>query len=164
MRFDQFSTCERLFMEGDRFFHVCTKPIETDVYFRSEEEMNLALNAIAIAVFMSGCRLLAFAVMSNHFHFVIEGSEEVCDAFFNLFKSHLVKCMARVETKKLLKACEAHYVSIDNLRQLRDEIAYVVRNPFVARNNVNIFAYRWCSGYLYFTLCHCFNGESKHLI
>ena len=150
MRFDQFSTCERLFMEGDRFFHVCTKPIETDVYFRSEEEMNLALNAIAIAVFMSGCRLLAFAVMSNHFHFVIEGSEEVCDAFFNLFKSHLVKCMARVETKKLLKACEAHYVSIDNLRQLRDEIAYVVRNPFVARNNVNIFAYRWCSGYLYF--------------
>jgi hypothetical protein len=32
--------------------------------------MNLALNVIAIAVFVTGCRLLAFAVMSNHFHFL----------------------------------------------------------------------------------------------
>jgi hypothetical protein len=137
-------------MESEGFFHVCTKPLETDVYFKSEEAMNLALNAMAIAVFSSGCRLLAFAVMSNHFHFVLEGRREVCRIFFDAFKKHLTKCMAGDDVRKLLKACEAQYISIDNLKQLRDEIAYVVRNPFAARTNVNMFAYRWCSGYLYF--------------
>ena len=137
-------------MEGGRFFHVCTKPIETDVFFHSEEEMNLALNAIAIAVFLSGCRMLAFAVMSNHFHFIIEGSQEVCEAFFNEFKMHLGKFLTRSATKALLKSCDAQYIHIDNIRQLRDEIAYVIRNPFASRTNVNMFAYRWCSGYLYF--------------
>ncbi|MBO4585504.1 MAG: hypothetical protein J5675_02770 [Bacteroidales bacterium] len=150
MRFDNFSTCERLFLEGKNYFHVCTKPVETDVFFQSEEEMNLALNAIAIAVFLSGCRLLAFAVMSNHFHFIIEGSLDVCKLFFKEFQAHMTKCMERLEVKKMLKACEAQYITIDSLKQLRDEIAYVVRNPFAARNNVNMFAYRWCSGYLYF--------------
>ena len=39
---------------------------------------------------------------------------------------------------------------ITTLRQFRDELAYIIRNPFVVRNDVHLFAYRWCSGYLYF--------------
>ena len=39
---------------------------------------------------------------------------------------------------------------ITSLKQLRDEIAYVIRNPFVVRKDVNLFAYPWCSGFLYF--------------
>ena len=39
---------------------------------------------------------------------------------------------------------------ITTLKQLRDEIAYVIRNPFVVRKDINPFAYPWCSGYLYF--------------
>ncbi len=65
-----YTTCERLFQDGGPFYHVCTKGAETDIYFRNEEDMNLALNVIAIAVFVTGCRLLAFAVMSSHFHFL----------------------------------------------------------------------------------------------
>lgn len=113
--------------------------------------MDLALNAMAIAVFFSGCRLLAYAVMSNHFHFVLEGRREESELFFDAFKRHLTKCMAGNDVSKLLKACVARYIPIDNLKQLRDEIAYVVRNPFAARTNVNMFAYKWCSGYLYFS-------------
>ena len=40
--------------------------------------------------------------------------------------------------------------AIASLTQFRNEIAYVIRNPYVARTDVNMFAYPWCSGYLYF--------------
>ena len=39
---------------------------------------------------------------------------------------------------------------INNLKQLRDEIVYVARNPYVDRVDVNPFSYKWCSGHLYF--------------
>ena len=39
---------------------------------------------------------------------------------------------------------------ITSLTQFRNEIAYVIRNPYVARTEVNPFAWPWCSGYLYF--------------
>ena len=40
--------------------------------------------------------------------------------------------------------------AISSLKQFRNEIAYVIRNPYVARSDVNPFAWPWCSGYLYF--------------
>lgn len=147
-----YTTCERLFQDGGPFYHVCTKGAETDIYFRNEEDMNLALNVIAIAVFVTGCRLLAFAVMSNHFHFVIEGPVEVCLAFFEEFKSRLCKVLPSASAREEARKCIVNYIKIEDLVQLRTEIAYVVRNPFVANRNVNMFSYPWCSGYL------CFNG------
>ena len=95
MHYDQFSTCERLFLEGEGFFHLCTKPIEIDILFRSPEELNEALNMVAMAVFAANCRLLAFAIMSNHLHFVIEGSRSSCEAFFGHFHLLLSKFLSR---------------------------------------------------------------------
>lgn len=147
-----YTTCERLFQDGGPFYHVCTKGAETDIYFRNEEEMNLALNVIAIAVFVTGCRLLAFAVMSNHFHFVIEGPVEACVVFFEEFKSRLGKVLPSASAREEARKCTVSYIKIEDLAQLKAEIAYVIRNPFVANRNVNMFSYPWCSGYL------CFNG------
>lgn len=39
---------------------------------------------------------------------------------------------------------------IENLKQVRNEICYVIRNPFVARRDANPLADPWSSGYLYF--------------
>lgn len=139
-----------LFQGGGPFYHVCTKGAEADIYFRNEEEMNLALNVIALAVFVTGCRLLAFAVMSNHFHFLIEGSIDECVAFFEEFKSRLCKVLPSASAREEARKCVVSYIRVEDLAQLRTEIAYVVRNPFVANRNVNMFSYPWCSGYLYF--------------
>lgn len=145
-----YTTCERLFSEGGPFYHVCTKGAETDIYFRNEEEMNLALNVIALAVFATGCRLLAFAVMSNHFHFVIEGPVEACVKFFEEFRSRLCKALPSADARDEFRKSTVSYIKIEDLNQLKTEIAYVVRNPFAANRNVNMFSYPWCSGYLYF--------------
>lgn len=135
---------------GGPYYHVCTSHLETDIYFRNKEEMDLALNIIAIAVFASGCRLLAFAIMSNHFHFVIEGTIEQCMLFFEHFHSKLTVLMTTLGRKELADRCEPKFICVKDLWQLKDLIAYVVRNPFVAMKDVNMFSYKWCSGYLYF--------------
>ena len=163
MRYDSFSSCERLFLEGGSFFHLCTKPIEIDILFRTPEELNEALNMVAMAVFAANCRLLAFAIMSNHLHFVIEGSRSTCEAFFCHFHALLSKFLSRTGRFDLANKCAPNYVPINNLKQLKDEIAYVVRNPYVASSNVNMFAYKWCSGYMYFNGMLAFMEKGERL-
>ena len=150
MSYVRFSESQRRYSQGGPFYHVCTKALETDIYFRNKEEMDQALNIIAIAVFASGCKMLAFAIMSNHFHFVLEGSIDQCVLFFEQFHAKLEVLMKTLGRKSLSDDCEPKYISVKDLYQLKDLIAYVVRNPFVAMRDVNMFSYRWCSGYLYF--------------
>ena len=55
---------------------------------------------------------------------------------------------------------EAKASEITCLTQFRNEIAYVIRNPYVIRADINPLAYQWCSGYLVFNPFLCFL-ESK---
>lgn len=142
--------CERLFLDGGPFYHLHTKPLETDLLFRTPEEMNLALNMLALATCESTCSLLAFAIMNNHLHFVLEGKEEDCLKFYFIFQNRLAKCYRLERRMGLVLAAEPSLVPIGNLKQLRDEIVYVIRNPFVVSNQVHVFAYPWSSGHLYF--------------
>ena len=150
MGYSRLQESKRQYAAGGPFYHVCTSHLETDIFFRSQEEMDQALNVIAIAVFASGCRMLAFAIMSNHFHFVIEGKYEQCVLFFDRFQSRLSVLMSTLGRKELADKCDPKYICVKDLWQLKDLIAYVVRNPFAAMKDVNMFSYRWCSGYLYF--------------
>lgn len=96
--------------------------------------------------------ILAFALMSNHFHFIIKG--ELLDglAFFNRLKKRLSTFFSRRGRAGVLDSVtvDSDTPPIASLKQFRNEIAYVVRNPYVARTDVNPFAWPWCSGYLYF--------------
>lgn len=142
--------CERQFLEGGPFFHLCTQPVEDELLFRNKAELDEALNFIAIAVFSSACSILAFALMSNHIHFILEGSLAACEVFYENLRTRLMKCHRREGRSRVYERATPKFVPINNLKQLRNEIVYVVRNPFVDRTDVNLFSYRWCSGYLYF--------------
>lgn len=145
-----YSRCEQLFLEGGPFYHLHTKHIEDDLLFRTEEEMDQALSIIAVAVFFAGCKVLAFAIMNNHLHFILEGTEQMCREFYSYIQKKLAVVLGRSGRGYLAQMSTPSLVPINNLRQLRDEIVYVIRNPFVDRMNVNMHAYKWCSGYLYF--------------
>ena len=145
-----YSQCERVFLEGGPFYHLYTKHIEDDLLFRTEEELDQALNIIAVAVFFAGCKVLAFAVMNNHMHFILEGPEQECRAFYSFIQKKLGFILSKCGRGLLAQLSAPSLVHINSLKQLRDEIVYVIRNPFVDRVNVNMHAYKWCSGYLYF--------------
>ncbi|MBR5257032.1 MAG: hypothetical protein IKV62_09710 [Bacteroidales bacterium] len=142
---------ERLFQESGPFFHIHTKPLETDVIFMNDEERAVAMVYIAIAAMLAGVDVLAYALMSNHFHFILRGQECRCKDFYARFAKMLGLYFSRHGRIGVLDAIEKPVPTpITTLKQLRDEIAYVIRNPFVVRKDVNPFAYTWCSGFLYF--------------
>ena len=145
-----YSRCEQIFLEGVPLYHLYTRHIEDDLLFRTEEELNQALNIIAVAVFFAGCKVLAFAIMNNHLHFILEGPESQCRAFYSFIQKKLAFVLGKSGRGHIAQMCTPSFVSINSLKQLRDEIVYVIRNPFVDRVNVNMHAYKWCSGYLYF--------------
>ena len=143
---------EQKFRESGPFYHLSTKPLENGLVFECEEERKIALNLTAITAKEFQIDILAFALMSNHFHFIIRG--ELVDglAFFNRLKKRLSNFFSRRGRPGVLEIVnvDPDTPAISSLTQLRNEIAYVIRNPYVARVDVNPFTYPWCSGYLYF--------------
>ena len=142
---------ERLFREEGPFFHLHTEPLKTGVIFLSDEERAIALVYVAIAAECAGVEVLAYALMSNHFHFILRGQEARCRDFWARLKTMLSLYFSRHGRPGVLAPVgEPDPTPITTLKQFRDEIAYVIRNPFVVRRDINLFAYPWCSGFLYF--------------
>lgn len=142
---------ERVFRENGPFFHVHTEPLKTGVIFMTDEERAIAMVYVAIAAMLAGVEVLAFALMSNHFHFILRGDEGRCRDFYARFSKMLGLYFSRHGRAGVLDTIGMpDPTPITSLKQLRDEIAYVIRNPLVARKDVNVFAYPWCSGFLYF--------------
>jgi len=142
---------ESTFREEGPFFHVHTGPLETDVIFKSDKERAVALVYIAIAAAQAGVDVLAYALMSNHFHFVLRGEETRCRAFYREFAQKLSQYFSRHGRPGVLDPIgDPGVTPITSLKQFRDEVIYVIRNPFVVRLDVHLLAYPWCSGFLYF--------------
>lgn len=142
---------ERLFREEGPFFHLHTEPLKTGEIFLSDEERFIALVYVAIAAECAGVVVLAYALMSNHFHFILRGREAQCKDFWARLKAMLSLYFSRHGRPGVLEPIsEPEPTPITTFKQFRDEIAYVIRNPFVVRKDVNLFAYPWCSGFLYF--------------
>lgn len=143
---------EQLFRESGPFYHLSTKPLENGLIFQEEEERRIAMNWIGILSKEFRIEILAFALMSNHFHFIIKGEMLDGIAFFKQLKKRLSTYFSRKGRIGVLDpvTVDSDTPPISSLKQFRNEIAYVIRNPYVARTDVNPFAWPWCSGYLYF--------------
>ena len=143
---------EQLFRESGPFYHLSTKPLENGLIFQEEEERRIAMNWIGILSKEFRIEILAFALMSNHFHFIIKGERLDGVAFFKQLKKRLSTYFSRKGRIGVLDSVTVgpDTPPISSLKQFRNEIAYVIRNPYVARTDVNPFAWPWCSGYLYF--------------
>ena len=141
---------EQLFRENGPYYHLHTKPLETGLIFQDDEQRKVAINFIAIMSKEVHIDILAFALMSNHFHFIIRGEVVEALEFFHRLKKRLSYFLARKGRPGVLDCVEPSTSAITTLNQLRNEIAYVIRNPYVVLTDVNPLAYPWCSGYLYF--------------
>lgn len=130
-------------------YHVCTLPLESDVLFLTEEDFAAALVFIAIAAWRSGIRVLAYAIMSNHIHVIVAGDNPL--EFFNVLKDKLLRYLSKQGRASILSGWDCgNPIPIQSDYQARTEIAYVIRNPYVVRKDVNPLSYYWCSGFLYF--------------
>ena len=138
------------FRNAKQFFHIYSSPLEDGLLYRNDQELKTIINLIAITIVLFDCKILAFAVMSNHLHFIMEGSEEECLKFFFSLIERLTNYYRRNGRAGLTDSIQPGCKAISSLEQLRNEIAYVLRNPYVSRNDVNPLACLSTSGHLYF--------------
>lgn len=152
------SPSEKTFREAGPIFHLFSKALEEATFFQSELDRKVVMTLLAIAIMASPCVLLAFAIMSNHFHFIIEGTQIQVIEFFERFKG-MLQTYYRYHGRSMdLSEMTPGLKSINSVVHFRTELAYVIRNPFVVMPDVNVFADPWSSGNLYFNPCLSLDG------
>ena len=136
-----------------KFYHVYTKGLESDIIFRDREDYIVGMNYVALCTFCCKVGLLAFTLMSNHFHFIIYGTEEEANRFIYWYKSYISRYIRMNHgSHKLLRHVKTGVKLIeDSTEALRIAIAYVLKNHIKASIDVAPHGYEWCSGNCYFT-------------
>lgn len=139
--------------ETGPYYHVYTKHVEDQVLICPGETLDVAIVYMALAARDTGVTILVYAVMSNHFHWILRGSRETCREFFEQFRHLMDIYLARHSKIGIVKNIQAGYTEITTPKQFRDETAYVLRNPFVVRTDIHPFFNPWTSARLYFSPC-----------
>ena len=146
---------------GRRYFHVFTKGLEDDIIFKERADFIAGMNHVPVAMAGLCIDLLAFVLMSNHFHFIIYADKHECERFIDNYK-RLVSRYVRNKygTSKILRAVKTSCCVIEPEDEgLKRLIAYVLNNPVKAGINCMPQNYEWGSGRCYFT-----NYEDKSFL
>lgn len=134
-----------------KYYHFCTEGLRKGIIFRDEEDFIVGMNYVAITAKECGLVILAFCLMSNHWHFIVRGNTIDIERFNTLLKSRISMWLHRkYSLSHFLKGQELTIKEIDSLDYLRKVIGYVLRNPIVAGINCTVESYRWGSGKCYF--------------
>ena len=137
--------CEASFLSGGHFSHAFTSGKNTPLLFATEDDFRFAMNVIAqSAARHPEVKILAFEVMSNHFHFVVSSHETELSEFWNFIRSRISRFYP--DTKGLGLSVKP----IEGLQSLRSHIVYVNRNGYVADHRYTPFSYPWGTGRYYF--------------
>lgn len=140
---------EYLFHAKGPFWHLCTPGTNQEILFSQEEDYRFGISSCALSL-EEGVRILALAVMSNHLHDILAGTEEACLRYFErrrkLLRAYLFACGRQPD----MSGFTCKLLPIGDLRALRAEIVYVNRNGYVACPEHTPFSYPWSSGMYYF--------------
>lgn len=142
--------CQFRFMEAGSCFHVCSQE-NHPVLFHDEEEFKAAMNVVAFAAFSSqGLKIYTFEVMSNHFHFTMAGKRREIESFLKILVMKLSSNLKLLSSRNDIRTLEFKILSIENLDNLRNVIAYVNRNGAVVSPDESAFTYRWGANRYFF--------------
>ena len=134
------------------FFLITTDHLETRLWFLDDDDFKTGMNYVATVAFMFGVRIIAFILMSNHVHFVLECTRELALRFITEFKRLYSRYLnQRHGTKELLRG---NGVDIQELRlgdeSLERAIAYVQMNCVAANICLEPASYPWGTGRTFF--------------
>lgn len=135
------------------YYHVYTKGLEKDTIFREMADYIVGMNYVASVHYKSALAILAFVLMSNHFHFVVYGRKTDVYHFIDLYKGLISRYIRnKYGDRKLLRRVKTGIARIDDSdARLVEIIAYVLNNPVKAGVNIIPQCYQWGTGNCYFS-------------
>lgn len=150
-----------IFVQKMNYYHVYTKGLEDYVIFQEREDYVVGMNYVAVAAFRSGVSILAFVLMSNHFHFVVYANRSDAVRFICLYKQLisrylLLKHAKSSSLRRIDTGCDEVSIADDGLKRC---IAYVLDNPVKAGLYYVPQGYEWGSASCYFSdICKLDDG------
>jgi len=139
------------------YYHYCSKGLTLDVLFANTAEFIAGMNRVAICVLLAVARgmpvqVISFCLMDNHVHFILYGSREACDLFAADFKKLTGMWITRHRGERLHDNIDfGEGFVIRGRDDLREKIAYVLRNPVAAGMETTAQGYRWSTANLMFS-------------
>lgn len=134
------------------FFLITTDHLEDRLWFRDDEDFKTGMNYAATVAFLLGVNVLAFILMSNHVHFVLECSEAEALAFITEYKRLYSRYLnQKYRTSELLRrnGVDIQPLSLGD-ESLERAIAYVQMNCVAANICLNPADYAWGTGKCFF--------------
>ncbi|MBO4843436.1 MAG: hypothetical protein J5490_02505 [Bacteroidales bacterium] len=136
------------------FYLVTTDHLEASIWFRNQDDFKAAMNAIPLIAYAHGVIVLAFILMSNHVHFVLQCTYEQALAFINEFKRHCSYYLSRkYHIRETLKNNHVDIQELDFYEEsLERAIAYVQMNSVAANICIHPNGYPWGTGDCFFNV------------
>ena len=134
------------------FYFITTDHLEAGVWFRDDEDFKVGMNYIAIEAAITGVNVMAFILMSNHVHFVLECTMDEAQLFINnLKKRYSMYYGKRYGVKEFLRRNRHTVQEVDLSKESFERaVAYTVMNSVAANICLNCVQYQWGTGNVYF--------------
>ena len=134
------------------FYFITTDHLESQIWFKDDEDFKVGMNAIPLIAASSGVKVVVFVLMSNHIHIILYCTYTQAVNFINAYKghySHYLYCKYGV--KETLRRNSIDIRQLDTSEDsLERAIAYVQMNPVAAGICLNPFDYPWGTGNCFF--------------
>lgn len=130
------------------YYHCATKGFDHSVLFADTREFIAGMNRIGIclATLQETAKIIviAFCLMDNHIHFILYGTREDCNRWMSLYhRLTMIWQKKHRNSDSVDELWEYDAWQIMDQEDLKEKIAYVFRNPTVARMGVVPGGYRW---------------------
>ena len=136
-----------------RIFFITTDHLELRIWFRDDEDFRVGMNYLAVTAAVTGLKVIAFILMSNHVHILLACPNRVeALSFINHFKQlYGTYYCNRYGERRFFRRNGVDIQEIDPENEgLERVIAYIVMNSVAARICASANSYRWGSGSCYF--------------
>lgn len=126
------------------YYHVCTDGNAIAWMFQDDEDFVAGVNRIGLCVLKTCVAVVAFILMDNHVHFVLNGSAVQCKSFINMYKRLTGRWIAnKYGQSDYLRLLPTEMIWIEDEEGLMNTIAYIDRNSIVAGYKYMPCEYPW---------------------
>ena len=135
------------------FWLISTEHLEDSLLFRDSEDFRVGMNYVAVQAYKAGINMLAFILMSNHVHFVVEGSLAQAKSFVNGYKGEYSRFLwKKYGFREHLRENDVDIrpLPLDS-EALEKAIAYVQMNCVAANICIHPTEYPWGTGSTFFS-------------
>ena len=135
-----------------KYYLVTTEHLKEGLWFRDEDDFRAGMNFVAIQAYQSKVTVLAFILMSNHLHFVVQGRWADVKAFIDGIKSRYSKYLNhKYGTAEFLRRNKVTIEEVSTLNEgLERAIAYTQMNSVAANICSHPSQYPWGTGPVFF--------------